>query len=88
MRMTLYSSGVFLGATKTDYTRKSDGQASAYFNVSVKQGAEVGSIPCVKQIYDDYVSGKLQDFAKCDFVSVFDDRYGRLQVTEVQPTGK
>ncbi|MCI8418835.1 MAG: hypothetical protein HFI33_15290 [Lachnospiraceae bacterium] len=86
MRMTLYSAGVFLGATKTDYIRKSDGQASAFYNVSVKQGPEVGTIPCSKAIYDQYQSGSLQDFSKCDFVSVFDDKYNRLQVMEVQPT--
>ncbi|MCI8416115.1 MAG: hypothetical protein HFI33_01225 [Lachnospiraceae bacterium] len=85
MRMTLYSAGVFLGATKTDYTRKSDGQASAFYNVSVKQGAEVGSISCSREIYEQYEKGELQDFAKCEFVSVFDDRYNRLQVMEVQP---
>lgn len=86
MKMTLYSAGVFLGATKTDYTRKSDGQPSSYYNVSVKQGPEVGSVPCSKEIYEQYQSGILQDFAKCDFVSVFDDKYNRLQVMEVQPT--
>ncbi len=85
MRMTLYSAGVFLGATKTDYTRKSDGQASAFYNVSVKQGAEVGSVGCTREIYEQYEKGELQDFAKCEFVSVFDDRYNRLQVMEVQP---
>lgn len=85
MKMTLYSNGIFLGATKTDYTRK-DGNPGSYYNVSLKQGAEVGSIPCVKDIYEDYASGRLQDFAKCELVSTFDDRYGRLQVVEVKPT--
>lgn len=85
MKMTLYSNGIFLGATKTDYTKK-DGNPGCYYNVSLKQGAEVGSIPCLEDIYADYSTGKLQDFAKCEFVSTFDDRYNRLQVVEIQPT--
>lgn len=85
MKMALYSNGIFLGATKNDYTRK-DGTPATYYNVSVKQGAEVGSLPCVKEIYDAYISGSLKDFEKCEMRSTFDDRYGRLQVVEIQPT--
>ena len=85
MKMALYSNGIFLGATKNDYTRK-DGTPATYYNVSVKQGAEVGSLPCVKEIYDAYISGSLKDFEKCEMRFTFDDRYGRLQVVEIQPT--
>ena len=59
MKMALYSNGIFLGATKNDYTRK-DGTPATYYNVSVKQGAEVGSLPCVKEIYDAYISGAVK----------------------------
>ena len=42
--------GVFLGVSKTDYVSKSTGQPGCYYNISIKQGAEVGSIPCTKEL--------------------------------------
>lgn len=83
MQLKVKTAGIFLGASKTDYVRKSDNKPGCYYNVALKQGGEVGNIPCNEDIYKQYESGQLKDFIECDVVAVFNDQYGRLQVTAV-----
>lgn len=84
MRMTLSTEGIFLGATRTDYTRKSDGKSACYYSISIKQGAEVGTIPCSEDVFRAYDAGVLQDFQKVKLCAVYNDQYSRMSVTDVQ----
>ena len=59
MQLKVKTAGIFLGASKTDYVRKSDNKPGCYYNVALKQGGEVGNIPCNEDIYKQYESGQL-----------------------------
>lgn len=85
MQLKVKSAGIFLGVSRTDYTRKSDGKPGCFYNVALKQGGEVGNVPCGEDLYKQYESGQLKDFTECDILAVFNDQYGRLQVTAVNP---
>lgn len=78
----LHFDGVFLGATKTDYVRKSDNKQSCFYNVSVKQGGAVETLPCQEGIFKAYETGILKDFQSCKFTASYDSRYGRLSVID------
>lgn len=80
MRLAFNIDGVFLGATKTDYVSKKTGQPSCFYNIAVKQGGEVGSVPCTKDIYDMYVAKQLEEFKPYVLDANFDDRFGRFEV--------
>ena len=49
--LNLGFNAVFLGASEVAYVRKSDGQPSKYYNVSVKSGAECMTLPCTDSVY-------------------------------------
>lgn len=83
MRLSFVFDGVFLGVNKTDYVSKQTGQPGSYYDVAIKQGGEVGNVSCVKDIYDMYVAGQLKDYIGCRFDCSYDDRFNRLQVTDV-----
>lgn len=85
MRLTVKARGIFLGVSKTDYVSKSTGQPGCFYNVAVKQGGEVGSMACTKDLYDQYISGGIKDYVEADFSGSFDDRFNRLQITAVAP---
>lgn len=85
MQLKVKTAGVFLGVSKTEYNRKSDGRPSCYYNLALKQGGEVGNIPCNEDVYKQYESGQLKDYVEADIVAVFNDQYGRLQITSVSP---
>lgn len=80
MKLAFNIDGVFLGVTKNDYVSKKTGQPGTYYNVAVKQGGEVGTVPCTKDIYDMYVAKQLEDFVPCRFDCTYDDRYSRFEV--------
>ena len=77
--------GIFLGATKTDYVRKSDNKQSCFYNISVKQGASVETLPCAQSIYDAYNNQVLKDFTNMKFTASYDSRFGRLSVIDAVP---
>ena len=85
MQLMVRTEGVFLGVSKTDYVSKSTGQPGCYYNVAIKQGGEVGSVPCNKELFDMYTSGQIKDFTEVEFDANFNDRYNRLQVVAVHP---
>lgn len=85
MQLMVKTEGVFLGVSKTDYVSTRTGQPGTFFNIAVKQGGEVGQIPCEKALYEKYMSGELKDFMQAGFDGVFNDRYNRLQITAVHP---
>ena len=74
--------GIFLGATKTDYVRKSDNKESCFFNVSVKQGGAVETLPCQESIFKAYDMQVIKDFQPCKFTVTYDSRFGRLSVID------
>lgn len=82
--LNLGFNAVFLGASEVAYVRKSDGQPSKYYNVSVKSGAECMTLPCTDSVYRAYTSGILKDFQTADFCAQYQDgKYARLTVTDV-----
>ena len=81
----LYFDGIFLGATKTDYVRKSDNKESCFYNVSVKQGGAVETLPCSQSIYDAYSAQVIKDFSSMKFTASYDSRFGRLSVIDAVP---
>ena len=74
---------VLLGVAKNGYVK--DGQQREYFNVSVKQGGEVGTIGTTKEVFEMYQSGQLADYAPCRFDCVYNDRFRNLQVVGIHP---
>lgn len=85
MQLMVKAEGIFLGVSKTDYVSKSTGKPGCYYNVAIKQGGEVGSVPCEKALFDRYKAGELKDYTEADFDASFNDRYSRLQVVAVHP---
>ncbi len=81
----LHFDGIFLGATKTDYVRKSDNKESCFYNVSVKQGGAVETLPCAQSIYDAYSAQVIKDFSAMKFTASYDSRFGRLSVIDAVP---
>lgn len=81
--INLVMDGVFLGATRVDYVRKSDNKQAAYFNCSVKQGGAVETLPCQQSVFDAYNAGVIQDFTPCRLTVTYDSRYGRVSVVDV-----
>ena len=74
----------FLGASEVNYTRKTDGKAAKYWNVSVKSGADCETLPCTEAVYRAYQSGILKDFQSADFCATYQSgQYSRLTVTDV-----
>lgn len=80
MKLAFCVEGVFLGASKSDYVSKSTGRPGVFYSVALKQGGEVGSLNCSKEIYDMYVAKQVQDFVNCRFDCSFEDHYNRLVV--------
>lgn len=74
---------VLLGVSKNGYVK--DGQQREYYNVSVKQGGEVGTIGTVKEIYEMYQAHQIEDYATCRFDCVYNDRFRNFQVVGIHP---
>lgn len=75
--------GVLLGSTKTNYVRKSDNKESCFYNVSVKQGGDVETLPCQEAVFKAYETGILKDFQACRFTAAYDSRFGRISIVDV-----
>lgn len=85
MNLRVKTLGIFLGVSKTEYTNRETGKKGCYYNLAVKQGGEVGSLPCNEDLYTMYERGEIKDFTEVELTANFNDRFNRLQVTSVQP---
>lgn len=84
MKIANTMEAVMLGATKNDYVNKA-GQPSTYYNVAVKQGGGVATVPCTRDIYDMYVAKQLEDYKQYRFDATYDDRFGRYEIFGAHP---
>jgi len=79
MKLANVLDGVLIGVAKNEYVNK-EGKLACFYNLSVKQGGAVATVPCSKDIYDMYVAKQIEDFLPYRFDCTYDDRFGRFEI--------
>lgn len=79
---------MLLGVSEEKYTSKKTQQLVTYYDLAFKQGAQVGSVSTVREIFDMYKNGQIKDMQQCTMFAEFNTDFRNMQVVAVHPVGK
>lgn len=85
MNLVFNVEGHYLGAIEKPYTNRETGQSGISYQISVKQGGQVGTLRTVKEVFE--ICRSIPDFSPCSFDCAYQEfgKNASIQVLGIHP---